>query len=157
MHQRFASAAIDGQAKAMLVIVTLVCLMVAGLMTYTAIGALGDEPAWVPIVSFGVAAASMLIPFGLMSGLPTEYVLDAKTVQIVRRWRPTRAFRHEGRAERFLDGASLKAKNLYGSGRPMFASIISATTDLPGGRLCYALTDRDRCVLVFHHRRQPAR
>lgn len=148
-RQRFSSAALDARARGALSVVATLCVLVAGLMTYSGLDALGEEAGWIPFAALAVASFALATPFVLLSGLPTEYVLDGGTIRILRRWRPDRVFQHEGQAERFLDGASLKAKNLYGSGRPMFSSLVSATTDLPGGRLYFALTDRDRCVLIF--------
>ena len=145
----FAAAALDRQAGLFIWIVTVGLVAVAAIVFYA--GFVSPPPNAPAIVSW--LAGTMIVgpvfaPVLLLGGLPTEFVVHGDELVIKRRWRREKRLRHTGRAERFPDGDELRRRNMYGTGSPMFSSLVTATTDLPDGKVYYALTDRDRVVLV---------
>lgn len=146
----FSAAGLDSDARRRLLVFIVFSGLVSVGMLYLLLSDMTptDGPTWAPVLLLAVAVGFPLIPLFYIGGFPTDFVVEGDVLRIKKRWRSDRELRHEGRAELFNDAGALRRRKFYGSGRPHFSSIVTATTDLPGGKVYFALTDRDRAVLV---------
>lgn len=144
----YAAAAMDGHARRFFAAAVVLCHALAVFLLWVAVTRSSEGP-WYAWLLFGIAIVAVaMIPWRLLAGMPTEYAVDDERVVVRRRWSPSKSFVHQRRAERFRDADGLRRRRMYGSGSPTFSSILTATTDLPDGKVYFALTDRDRAVVV---------